>query len=179
MNGKKVLIIVLVILVIIIGTVEIGVVLSNRPKSNNEEQKAQGQTPEVAEKFSYTYDGVTMEIGEEFSKEKYGEELEYSEIASCAFEGLDKTYTYEHYEVTTYPDGDKENVLTIYFLDETIATNEGLSIGDDYEKMVEIYGDNFTNHENQYTYQRGNTLLEFIVENGVVTSIDYTLDVGQ
>ena len=87
---------------------------------------------------------------------------------------LDKTYTYENYEITTYPDGDKDKIYTIYFLNAEAKTQEGVAVSDSLQKMLEIYGENYEIQGNQYTYTKGKTQLQFIVENDVITSIQYS-----
>ena len=52
--------------------------------------------------YTFKYEDMTIPLGEEFSRTKYGEELEYSETPTCAFEDMDRTYTYEHYSISTY-----------------------------------------------------------------------------
>ena len=47
------------------------------------------------------------------------------------------------------------------------------------QQMIETYSEDFENHENSYTYRKGETLLNFIVENETITSIEYTLDVEE
>ena len=179
--NKKVLIIVLILIVLVVGAVEGYIVFGGKKNNNQTNETGSSKTSEVASnEWVFTYEGMNIEIGKEFTREKYGEEKSYSEIQSCAFDGLDKTYTYDHYEITTYPaENEKENILSVYFLDETIATNEGVSIGDSYDKMIETYSEDFENHENSYTYRKGETLLNFIVENETITSIEYTLDVEE
>ena len=44
--------------------------------------------------------------------------------------------------------------------------------------MINLYGDDFEKNENLYTYTNGSTLLNCIVENDVVTSIEYALSVN-
>ena len=100
-------------------------------------------------------------------------EKEYSEIESCAFEGLDKEYTYDHYMIATYPEGEKDKVKTVYFLDEEAQTTEGVKMGDTYEKMVEVYGENYEQLDNQYTYEKGKTQLIFLIEDNVISQIEY------
>ena len=172
--NKKVLIIIIVILavlVVIFGGVEAYFTFKGRKNTSS-------ATQDNKEAWTFTYNDMNMAIGEEFTRDKYGEELEYSEVASCAFDGLDKTYKYEHYEITTYPEDGKEKIFSIYFLDESIATKEGLSLGSSYDDMINLYGDDFEKNENLYTYTNGSTLLNCIVENDVVTSIEYALSVN-
>ena len=127
--------------------------------------------------YSLTLNNKTFYLGEEYTKEKYGESIGYSEVSSCSFEGLDKTYKYDHYEVTTYPVDGKDKVYLIYFLDDEISTTEGLKLSDSYNDMISKYGEKYKKEGNLYTYTLGKTNLNIIVENGFVTSIEYTHEV--
>ena len=127
--------------------------------------------------FDFTYDGYTYKLGEKFNVDDYEEPESYSEIASCAFEGLDKTYTYEHFELTTYPVDGEERLYVIYFLDDEARTNEGIAIADSYEDMISSYGESYVKEENKYTYTIGKKSITFIVENDFITSIEYDYEV--
>ena len=59
-----------------------------------------------------------------------GEWRDYDESPSCAFEGLDKVYTYAGFEIQTYPTGEKDFVYLIELYDDTVATEKGIRIGD-------------------------------------------------
>lgn len=130
----------------------------------------------VKETYVFADSNKEFVIGEEFSKEVYGEPNQYSELQSCAFDGLDKVYTYDHYEVTTYPDGEKERIYSVYIMDDSVSTKEGIKITDTYEKMIEAYGEEFENMGSLYKYTKENSYLKFIVDNGVITSIEYGLE---
>lgn len=158
------------ILITLFGTILTGC-SDKEVKQHNNTEKNQEQV------FSLTYDHMNIELGSEFKVEKYGKENSYSEIESCAFEGLDKTYTYDHYEIYTYPENEKDYILSIYFLDEEIETTEGIKISDTYEDMTKTYGEDFKKEDNLYTYTKGKTNLKFIIENDFITSIEYTYDV--
>ncbi len=168
---KKKVLIGIVIVLVVIGVIEIAVTMSNRPKTD----KNKAQTAETT-KDVYTFaDGDKKAVlGEEFNKDAFGKEENYSEIASCAFEGLDRTYTYTDYEITTFPDGDKERVFSVYFLNENVQTQEGVKITDSFDKMKEVYGEPTNQQGNQYVYTKGKTNMEFIVEEDVITSIQYS-----
>lgn len=173
--NKKVIIL---IVIIIIALIAVGIYFGSR---SSEEMQKVGESDQnssasnTEDGYVFVVNGTDVKIGEEFSKDKFGEEEGYSEIASCAFEGLDKTYKYENYEITTYPNGEKENILSIYLLDDTAQTKEGIKITDGYEQMIETYGENYQKEDNLYTYTKGNMNLKFIVENDVITSIEYSL----
>lgn len=128
---------------------------------------------EKEESYIFSYNGIDIELGSIFSTEKYGKEDEYSEIESCAFDGLDKTYRYSNYEITTYPDGNKDRIYSIYFLDDSVKTKEGIKINDTLEDMVNMYGNNYEKLDNLYIYHKNNTNIRFIIENNIIISIEY------
>lgn len=117
----------------------------------------------------------TLVIGEEFSKDLFGEPNDYSELTSCAFDGLDRVYTYDHFEVTTYPDGTLERVYSVYLMDSEVSTSEGVKIGDSFSTMVNTYGENYSNTGTLYTYSKDNSVLKFIIDNDNIISIEYSL----
>lgn len=125
------------------------------------------------EEYCFVYDGLTINPGSVFTRELYGIELEYSEVASCAFEGLDKTFKYEHYEITTYEENNNDIILSIYFLDSYVKTTEGIGLGDSYDDMIEIYGSNYSVNGIEYTYNIDKVNLVFLIENNFITSIEY------
>lgn len=165
---KKKVLIGIVIVLVIVGIIEIAITMSNKPKTQGDKQQT------VTEAYGFTDGEKKAVLGEEFNKDVFGQEENYSEIASCAFEGLDKTYTYANYEITTFPDGEKERVYSVYLLNEEVQTQEGVKVTDSFEKMKEVYGEETSKQGNQYVYTKGKTNLEFIVEEDVITSIQYT-----
>lgn len=101
-----------------------------------------------------------------------GEANSYFEAASCAFKGLDKTYTYSGFVITTRPDGDKDYVNSILLTDDSVTTAEGIYIGSSQDDVLAAYGQaNVENDVIQYTL--GNTTLNFILKDGAVISIEY------
>lgn len=164
MNKKVIGIIIAIIVIAVVGA---GVYMLTKGDSSDVQKTDKKET---VESYALKVDSKEIKLGEVFSVEKCGKELEYSEVASCAFEGLDKTYTYENYEITT---GEKDKITSIYFIDEGVSTTEGVKITDSYDKMVQAYGTNFKNDGNKYTYTKGNTSIEFMVENEVITGIEY------
>ena len=156
-------IIIILIIAIIIVCIHI---ISNRNAENDEVNNIQ----------EYVFcNNNKIKIDDEFSREKYGQEKEYSEIISCAYEGLDRIYKYENYEITTYERDGKERIQSIYLLNDMVKTEEDVKITDSYNKMIEKYSDNYVREENMYTYIQGKTALKFIIENNIITSIEYSL----
>ncbi len=104
--------------------------------------------------------------------ERLGEPQKYFEAASCAFEGLDKTYTYSGFVIVTRPDGEEDYVNSIRLTDDSAATREGAYIGCTADYVSSIYGEGERTDTLLY-YEKGDTSLNFVLENGKVTSIEY------
>lgn len=164
-----------IILIIAIAIIAVGAYFVISQNGETTETGSAGQNNNTEQGYIFVSDGLEIKIDDEFTREKYGIEREYSEVASCAFEGLDRTYKYDGYDITTYENGEKENILSVYFTDDTSLTKEGIGTGSSFDEMVTAYGENYTQEDNLYTYTKGNMKLNFIVENDFVTSVEYIL----
>ena len=123
-----------IFIIIIIGIISILILTG----CNKQEQEGTIQTSqENTEKFSVEYNGVQVVPGTEFNAETIGEEAEFSEIPSCAFAGTDKVYTYAGMEITVATIDSKDKVYSVYFIDASVETEEGVKITDSKEKMIE------------------------------------------
>ncbi len=125
--------------------------------------------------FVFIHQGVRVDMDAEASAivAALGEPSSYFEAASCVFEGLDKMYTYGGFELDTYPTDGKDYVSAVIFRDDSVATPEGVMIGDSAEKLQQVYGDPSSTAENLVSYQAGNMELRFILADGVIASIEY------
>lgn len=101
-----------------------------------------------------------------------GEPNQYFEAASCAFDGLDKVYTYSGFTITTRPDGDKDFVQSILLTDDSVTTPEGIYIGCSADEVTAAYGEG-EKTETLLICTRGHTILYFVLENEKVISIEY------
>ena len=126
-------------------------------------------------KFSFVYNGVEIVPGGDIAPvlAALGEPTGYYEAASCAFDGLDKIYTYGSVRINTYPDGEVDRVLSVVLLDDACLTLEGVGIGSDVEAVIAAYGNEYTGTGNSMTYTRGGTELKFLIKDGYVSSIQY------
>ena len=102
-----------------------------------------------------------------------GEPLSYFEASSCAFDGLDKTYTYAGYVILTRPDGKKDYVNSVQLTDDSVQTPEGAYIGMTADQVKGIYGAPTSESVTLASYEDGNTVLNFILKDGKVISIEY------
>lgn len=179
---KKVGIIIAVI--VIIALIVVGIVFANQQTTKQtgttgEENKAtqEATNTETEDIYYFEDNGKKITLGAEYTSLNLGEEKDYYEVQSCAFNGMDKIYTFDNYEVHTYPENSTDKVLSVYFLNDQVSTTEGVKIGDSMDKMVETYGDEYEQLDTQYTYTKGLTQLKFIIENNAITSIEYNYNV--
>ncbi len=103
-----------------------------------------------------------------------GEPSAYFESTSCAFDGIDKMYTYDHFRIETYPDGEKDRISYIFFLDDMAETPEGICIGMTKEEVEDAYGTDYEDKSGLLVYTKDGKHLSFLIEDGVVTSIEYS-----
>lgn len=131
----------------------------------------------VKPKYYFEYNGVEIEVDAPAKPiiEALGEPIHYFEAQSCAFEGMDRIYTYIGFDLQTFTKNDKEFVFSISFLDDTVSTREGISLSATLDDAIKVYGDGFKNSFNQYSYIDNNRSLSFIIENNEVISIEYAL----
>ena len=100
-----------------------------------------------------------------------GDPLSYFEAESCAFNGLDKTYTYSGFVVTTRPDGENDYINSIVLTDDSVTTAKGIYIGSSEADVVAAYGE--CDSVTMLSYTFGDTCLNFIIADGAVISIEY------
>ena len=97
------------------------------------------------------------------------------ESPSCAFEGMDITYFYPGFELTTYPKNNKEYVLSIVFTDDSITTPDGIYLGGTLQNVEKAYGVDYERSDGQITYSRGKGSLIFTFEQDIIVGIVYTM----
>jgi len=125
--------------------------------------------------YHFIYNGVDIVPGAEMMpvKNALGEPASYYESISCAFEGMDKIYTYGSIQITTYTEKDVDYIYTIVLLDDGVTTPEGLYIGADKASVVNAYGE-ISGDQNVAIYTRGNSSITVGLRDDVVVSITYT-----
>ena len=132
--------------------------------------------PKAASKYVLTYQGCALPANADFAPllAYLGEPASYFEAESCAFEGLDKTYTYDAVEIVTYPDGDVDRISTVRILTDAVSTPEGVTIGSTPEDVTAAYGEEYDTIGQQYAYEDGDCLLSVLFQDGKAISVEYT-----
>ena len=106
--------------------------------------------------------------------EALGEPDKYFESESCAFQGLDKVYTYGSVVITTYPENNVDYVYSIELKDDTVSTKEGLYIGATKDEVVNKYGTATKETDVALVYEKDGCQLAFILDGDSVKNITYT-----
>lgn len=134
-----------------------------------------GGTQSVSKGYVFQYGGVKVSIDADMASvlEGLGEPGSYFEAASCAFEGLDKTYTYGSFVIETYPQGDKDYVSAITLKDDAVSTAENIYIGSSLTDVTNAYGTDYTEQGSMLVYQKDGMKLCFLMDNDAVISIQY------
>lgn len=141
---------------------------------NNKEVQVDAQNT-ASDMYSITLNGVSVTVDAPADEviSQMGKENTYFEAASCAFEGLDKYYSYDHFEIDTYPDGDKDYISAVVLLDDLISTDEGVSLGMTKDDVIAVYGEDYETNGSSYVYTKGSGHLTFVFKGNDIISISY------
>lgn len=97
------------------------------------------------------------------------------EAPSCAFDGIDRIFSYPGVQIHTYPDGDEDFVHTISIRDDSISIYGGIFLGSSFDDVTSVFGTNYDRDFDMFTYTKGDTTLAFLIEDGIVTAITFGL----
>lgn len=136
--------------------------------------------PGDPEAYYFTYNGTEIRLNGDMEVilNALGEPKKYTEETSCAFVGLDKTYSYDSFVIQTYPDNGKDYVYQFWFLDDMVKTPEGVKIGDTQAAVEAAYGTEGYNGRNAYIFKLKNYTMNIVLKDGVVSSIQYSIAIG-
>lgn len=134
---------------------------------------------EAAAEISYIFktDKATISIGTEAEAviRDLGTPEKTFEQDSCAYQGKDKVYTYDGFEVSTHMLNGKEIISSVYLINDKAETPEGIKIGSKKQDVINTYGEEYKEEFGVYRYTAGNTELAVYTTDGVVDSIEYLL----
>lgn len=136
----------------------------------------QENTSQSTKGYVFAEKGLSIEVDGDMAAylPTLGDPASYFEAASCAFEGLDKVYTYNSYVIKTYPQGSKDMISEIILMDDSVTTLEGICIGSDEAAVEAAYGTKYTENGKMHVYAKDGMKLGLIIEDGAVTSIQYS-----
>ena len=105
--------------------------------------------------------------------EALGEPLNSTEEPSCAFTGTEKTHFYGGFYLQTYPIGEEDYIYSVWLIDDSSTTPEGIYIGAPESEVQAAYGTTGFNGTNAYIMEGTTSKLTVILTDGVVSSIQY------
>ena len=126
--------------------------------------------------YSFAYNGKSIRIGDDgnAAAAALGAYSDYIEEDSCGGEGPDKTFVYPGFRYDTVMTGGVDRIVKIVLTDDSVATPQGVKIGDAKSAVVSAYGDGYTETaDGGLVYTDGNAKLMFGIRDGVVTAIHY------
>lgn len=146
------------------------------PAEKNEDTRpVNTETEPACDDYVFTYKGIDIEMNAHADGiiDALGEPKSYTEENSCAFVGMDKTYFYGSFYLQTYPMDEVDYIYCLWIVDDSVETPEGIYIGASQAQVEEAYGVDSFNGSNAYIINGENTRLTVILENDVVSSIQY------
>jgi len=138
--------------------------------------KAAAETTAAAEvKYEFKVDKTVITVGAEAAPilKELGTAKKTFEQESCAYQGKDKVYSYDGFDICTYPVNGKDYISAVYIMNDTVSTPEGLKIGAKKQDIIDIYGKEYKEEFGVYRYTAGTTQLSIYTTNQVVDSIEY------
>ena len=127
------------------------------------------------ENFSFTYNDTKITLDSDAAPilDALGEPRSYTEKPSCAFDGMDKTYYYGSFYISTYSLDGKDHIYNLWFADDGVATDEGIRIGSPQSQVEAACGKECFNGINSFVLTKGQSKLVILIEDGKVSSIRY------
>lgn len=125
--------------------------------------------------YTFVYNGTAVRIGEDGGAvaTALGQPLDYRESGSCGAEKNDKEYYYAGFRFDTVWQDGADRIVRITLTDDSVATPQGVRIGDAQSAVVAAYGEGYTQTANGLAYNDGNCELMFGIRDGVVVSVQY------
>jgi len=123
--------------------------------------------------FAYKDFNILLDADYEKVSAEIGEANDVFEAPSCAFDGLDKMFYYDDFIIGTYPDGEKDFIMSITLTSDNVQTPEGAKLGMGFGDIIKIYGGAYENNFDLYFYTQGDIELSFFFENDVLVEINY------
>lgn len=142
--------------------------------STAQESATSGETASAGG-YSFNYNGTVIAVDADAAPviEKLGEPKEEFTSPSCAGQGDGHLYTYDDFEIQTYPDGDKDLILYVLLRTDNVATAEGIDLSSSKDDIIAAYGEPTAEATGSMTYEKNGTKLVFIFDGDSLISIEY------
>ena len=104
-----------------------------------------------------------------------GEPLGVFEAPSCAFDGIDRIFSFPGLQIHTYPQDGDDFIHTVSVRDDSILTQNGIYLGNSWDSVLSAYGNDYQHAYGMFTFTKGVTTLSIFVEDDMVVAITYGL----
>lgn len=125
--------------------------------------------------WKYKKTSVTIHDKASAILSKAGKPVSKSESKSCAYKGMDRTYKYKDFIITTYSNttNGTEYVNSIELTTSKVQTSEKIKIGSSKNSVIDTYGKGKSEF-GVYTFTKGKTKLMIEIDSkNKVSSITY------
>lgn len=138
-------------------------------------QKKEEESQQTAGSYTFAVGEVSIAIDAQAAPilESLGAWKDYAESPSCAFEGMDKVYTYGGFEIETYCLENTDYIAGVRLLDDSVKTQKGIAIGSAKDAVVEAYGEPDESSDTSLIYNGDGMKLQFLLRDGTVCDIQY------
>ena len=136
----------------------------------NGENKATIDPNAASNNYVFKYNGVDIVVNSPMNAilGSLGNNYQYFEAASCAGQGISKFYTFNGGSVTIIatPAGKDYSIYQIIISDDSVATTEGVCVGNSAEQVKAAYGEPVADKSDDtvFIYQKGTSTLMFTFE---------------
>ena len=84
-----------------------------------------------------------------------GDDYTFDEANSCAYKGMDKSFSYDGIIISTLPIDGKDVICEIFITSDKYETSRGVKIGQKKSYVENVYGENYTLEDGVLTYWIG------------------------
>ncbi len=125
--------------------------------------------------YVFSYNGTDMPVDSDVAPilEKLGEPKKEFTSPSCAGQGDGHLYTYDDFEIQTYPEGDKDLILYVSLRTDNVATKEGIDLASSKDDILTAYGEPVEESASSLKFEKDGMKLVFIFDGDSLISIEY------
>ncbi len=127
------------------------------------------------ESYTFSYNNQVVSIGDNWSdvQKKLGEYNSTFVAESCAYQGTDRYYYYNDFEIMTSEIDGKELLTDIFVNKENVPATNGVCVGMGLSDMAAKMGPANKTTENTYIYYGENVNVQINTKDDKVISIEY------
>ena len=126
--------------------------------------------------YTFSHNGCDVAVDADMASliTSLGAPLHSDALGTCGLRGeMDRIFDYSDFTIYTAEVNGKDRIDSLVLKSDLVSTKEGIAIGDDEAKVVEKYGEPTVRKQDALEYDGVHMKLDFYLENGVVTSIEY------